>query len=170
MFALQDSMYIASIFLGYNEFNLFYSFSSLNKRAIIDYRGNMPTYFNRKQRYTIDLWPILLPNRASYTYSSELLLMMGHIAKQTDIWYSYSKLRVKGIARNDSEVEFVKGCLEALISNVRIKSGSPQSNPTFLDTRMSLPTEKPSSPIQSNNSPKNGRSLSRTNTSISSPS
>lgn len=82
----------------------------------------MPTYFNRKQRYTIDLWPILLPNRASYTYSSELLLMMGHIAKQTDIWYSYSKLRVKGIARNDSEVEFIRGCLEALISNVRIKS------------------------------------------------
>mmetsp|Transcript_20926 Transcript_20926/g.26475 ORF Transcript_20926/g.26475 Transcript_20926/m.26475 type:complete len:150 (+) Transcript_20926:1095-1544(+) len=48
--------------------------------------------------------------------------MMGHITKQTDIWQQYSKLRVKGIARNEAEIDFVRGFLENLTSNVRIKS------------------------------------------------
>jgi len=97
-------------------------FATLNRKTIVEYRGAIPTYFNRKQRFTIDMWPIILPDRYNYTYSSELLLMMGHITKQTDIWAKYSKLRVKGVARNENEVEFVRGFLENLVSNVRIKS------------------------------------------------
>jgi hypothetical protein len=97
-------------------------FNHLNRKEIVEYRGSIPTYFNRKKRLTIDMWPILLPNRFDYTRSSELLLMLGHITKQTDIWAKYSKLRVKGIARNESEVDFIRTSLENLVSSVRIRS------------------------------------------------
>lgn len=104
----------------------------------MEYRGNTPTYFNRKKRFTIDMWPILFPSRYNYTQSSELLLMMGHITKQTDIWNAYSKLRVKGIARNESEIEYIREFLENLVAKVRIKSRVEVFTLTSLRNKISL--------------------------------
>lgn len=95
-------------------------FARLDKDMVVAFRGSR--ILHHRTRLTIDMWPIAYDTGGAYEFSTQLLLLLGYVLKQTSIWNVYAKLRVKTIVSRNDRVGREYERLERRLQQSRITS------------------------------------------------